>query len=155
MADYKHIFRTVMKETFANISSFGSMIFVYCLALAFLFVDLNFGVIMLIGLVSLDIAGNLIKLILPKKRPDNEPYSNMIEKLHAGSFPSIHAARAAFLALLLNLYFKGIWFGVFIFIIALLVGASRKILDRHYFIDIFAGYVLGILVFLSIQASML
>lgn len=88
-----------------------------------------------------------IKLIFWKPRPDKKSYNNWIEKIETGAFPSIHSARAAFFGLSLlgpiqgDLpYFKL----VLILVFFTLVGLSRIRLKKHDWIDVSAGWLIGI-----------
>jgi membrane-associated phospholipid phosphatase len=101
----------------------------------------------LIGWFCIEIISASIKALYHKKRPNGQTYSNIVEKIDAGSFPSIHSARSSFLFLCLFSIYPGnlrfIFLGLF-----LIVGLSRILLKKHYFNDVIGGYILGIIVFL-------
>jgi len=69
------------------------------------------------------------------------------ERLMERSFPSGHTAAAfclfSFLAFVLVPKYK--WAGVLFFFLALLVGYSRIYLAAHFFLDVYAGSVFGVL----------
>ena len=66
-------------------------------------------------------------------------------RLYAHSFPSGHTcagfALFSFLAFLLPPPYRG-W-GLFLFIVALLIGYSRIYLAAHFFLDVYVGSILG------------
>lgn len=66
-------------------------------------------------------------------------------RLYNNSFPSGHTcagfALMAFLAFLLPPRYKG-W-GICLFLVALLIGYSRIYLAAHFFVDVYAGSILG------------
>lgn len=88
----------------------------------------------------------LIRTFYFKDRPNKEKYSNYLEKLDASSFPSLHATRSIFLALLLTNTNK--LFSLIIIIIALIVVYSRIYIKKHDIIDVFFGSILGFIIYL-------
>ena len=76
----------------------------------------------------------------------NKIKSSLIEKIDSSSFPSMHAARATVLSLFayFNLQFN---LFIFILILSLIILYSRIYLKKHYFRDILAGILIGILSF--------
>jgi len=69
----------------------------------------------------------------------------------ASSFPSGHTISAfALFGLLALLISKKKWMGVLILLIAIIVGISRVYLIHHFFIDIYAGSIIGSLLALII-----
>ena len=65
---------------------------------------------------------------------------------HHFSFPSGHTAGAFCLFTLLALLFPNRRFQVFCFSMAFLVGISRIYLVQHFFEDVYAGSILGVLI---------
>ena len=102
---------------------------------------------LLIALCVNELICSLIKLVFHKPRPDGQAYKGVLEKIDAGSFPSIHASRITLVYLTLfqftdNLILK------FIFILVIVVVTySRVSLKRHYWQDIFGGISIGIIIF--------
>lgn len=96
----------------------------------------------------------LIRFFYFKERPLKFKYKNLIEKLDAASFPSLHAMRASALALILSFYFGNFILGLIFFIGAALSGLAKVILKKHWLLDIFVGFLLGVFVgFVSIILS--
>ncbi len=110
---------------------------------------------LLIALFINELAGSLIKLLFHKPRPDGQKYSNALEKIDAGSFPSLHSSRIALVYLTLaylapNLAFRLLFLGVII-----VVGYSRIFLKKHYLTDVIGGYLFGGLVFLGLMGFLI
>jgi len=99
---------------------------------------------LLIALFVNEILASLIKIIYPKKRPTRQTYSTFLEKIDAGSFPSIHASRItlAYLTIFSNTNSIGIKIAVISVIV--LVILSRILLKKHYWIDVIGGFILGL-----------
>jgi len=91
-------------------------------------------------LILEDIIGGLIKLTFFKHRPIPQSFSNIIQKIDAGSFPSIHSARSFSLFLISCIF--AIWPYCIVFLIFwILIALSRVYLSKHFWIDIL-GWVL-------------
>lgn len=86
-----------------------------------------------------------IRLLYFKHRPKQRQYRNIIERLDAASFPSIHASRVSFLALHFSTY-TGSWLlSIVLSLLALLVFYSRITLQMHDWKDISGGVIVGVL----------
>jgi len=108
--------------------------------------QLRFLLFFWIFFIVLEVIWWAIKLFFFKERPNPMPYSNWIEKILAGSFPSLHSARTfsffIFSCAFVNIY-VAFWFLIFWFNISY----SRVYLKKHYWIDICGGVVLSIIIF--------
>ncbi len=131
---------------FRDMTSLGSIyIYMICPLIALftgeyrLFLQLSFGAV-----ASFMIAV-IIRLIYFKERPNKQPYGNLIEKIDAASFPSIHAARASFMFLAFGSFFRNnVIITIFLAIIALLICYSRIYLKKHDFADVGGGIFMGL-----------
>ena len=113
------------------------------------FIFLGFGKpfwILLGALAINEIIGSLIKIVFPKTRPNGQKYTNIIEKIDAGSFPSLHSSRitVVYLTMFSNAEIL-VMQALFIFII-LMVMLSRVALKKHFFTDIIGGFVIGLII---------
>lgn len=113
------------------------------------FIFLGFGKtfwILLGALAINEIIGSLIKIVFPKTRPNGQEYTNIIEKIDAGSFPSLHSSRitVVYLTMFSNAEIL-VMQALFIFII-LMVMLSRVALKKHFFTDIIGGFVIGLII---------
>jgi len=89
---------------------------------------------------------SLIKLVWYRPRPVPIAWSNWYEKINASSFPSIHAARLAVFATFCILSERFDLYTLWIIITAaLVVGITRVVLKKHYWVDVIGGWVLGVL----------
>ena len=130
------------------------------------------GGIALLGIATITAICNVYKLFTFKARPDNPDgtrpvlsfplrrWTNLllphkaVEFFHyvdASSFPSIHAARAFFLAFYFSGLSQSIFFSIVFLLIAFAVGKSRIVKKRHFASDVLAGFVLGLLIALVLN----
>lgn len=103
---------------------------------------------LLLALLVNEILATIIKIIYPKKRPSGQTYSTVLEKIDAGSFPSIHASRITLVYLTLFSHTDSIWIKVVVLLVIALVILSRVLLKKHYWIDVLGGFVIGVLIWL-------
>jgi len=103
--------------------------------------------VLLVALLVNEITGSIIKIVFPKKRPTGQSYKNVLEKIDAGSFPSLHTSRitVVYLTLFATTPLVGLKTGFIIVI--LLVSISRIYLKKHYPIDVLGGLICGVLIF--------
>lgn len=92
----------------------------------------------------------IIRLFYFKNRPRKETYNNTLEKIDASSFPSVHSARAVFLALTFSKLSDTTAASILLFTIAGAVCYSRIAIKKHYLIDVIGGIVLGIVTFIIV-----
>lgn len=138
---YLRIILKTFKSVVRDFTSFGSILVV--LFISFLLIGGKLLFPALMGLFIVEVACILIKVVFFKKRPLEEEYKNIIEKVDASSFPSSHVARSTFIYLLLFTLTKNIFFIFLIFIIAL----TRIIMKKHYFIDALVGFIIGFAIY--------
>lgn len=84
-----------------------------------------------------------VKFLIRRRRPEGT-WGAIYRNSDPHSFPSGHAARTMMLAVL-TLLLGPIWVGVALTLWALSVSLARVGMGVHYFSDIFAGIILGIL----------
>jgi membrane-associated phospholipid phosphatase len=93
---------------------------------------------------------SLIKLVWSRPRPEPTPWSTWYEKISAGSFPSIHAARLAVFATFLAVSDRFDLYTMWVVIATtLVVGISRVILKKHFWGDVIGGWLIGCAVCLA------
>lgn len=100
---------------------------------------------LLLALLVNEILGSVIKIIFPKKRPNGQTYSTLLEKIDAGSFPSLHASRITLVYLTLFSNTENIVLKIVFILVILLVILSRIKLKKHFWTDVLGGFVLGVL----------
>lgn len=95
-----------------------------------------------------------IKFLWHKPRPNGQLFKGAMEKIDAGSFPSIHAYRIAYTySSLAYIEYKfsngGVLFPIVALVVVVVVGYSRVFLRKHFAVDVLAGYGIG----LSVSAA--
>lgn len=143
---YTRFFRREFDEYVRDFSAFGNF-FILMGLLALVLKGREFSTAV-IGLLITSTAGNVIKFLFHRKRPKHIHYSNFLEKVQSGSFPSIHSSNAMFAGLVIIKTFNSMLVDVFFTLVILIVGYSRYHLKKHYLRDIVGGYVVGFIVFL-------
>ena len=139
---YKTFLRNQVLEYARDCSTFGPFLFAALLCTAAALYDVRIAIRLAAGLAIVEGTGSLVKLLFYTPRPDRQSYDNLIEKIDAGSFPSIHCARVTMLAVVSSpIGGAAIFLGG---LLVLLTGCSRWYIRRHHFIDILAGCVLGL-----------
>jgi membrane-associated phospholipid phosphatase len=90
-----------------------------------------------------------IGLIYNKERPKQKPRNNLLQKIDANSFPSMHSTRITYILLILLQYFQyEIKISIFLSIIYITILYARIHKKRHDYIDIVGGIILGIIPFI-------
>jgi len=98
---------------------------------------------LLLALLLNEVFCSLIKILFPKKRPNVQTYSNLLEKIDAGSFPSIHASRVTLVYLTMFSNTQSLSIKIVLLIAIVLVFVSRITLKKHFWIDVFGGFIIG------------
>lgn len=134
-------------ETFQDSAALGGLPLYSVIALVFLllgrfdvFVQLVIGLVACYGIIA------LVRLFFFRTRPDRQKYRGFLTKIDAGSFPSLHSARAAVLAVVLSQVFVQPFVRVFLWVLVIVVALMRVVLRRHFVGDVIGGVVLGLLV---------
>lgn len=135
---------TLYQEILRDFTSLGNSFILGLIALLTLGLTINFLYI-IIGLVVLEIFGNIIKIIYFKERPNKQNYSGLVSKINASSFPSIHALRAAFVFFYLFLLAPNLLIKIIFLILLVIVPVTRINLKKHYFLDVLFGILVGII----------
>ena len=129
-----------------DLTSFGgSYFYILLIILLLLFKQFRTFKILLIGFILTYLIAMLIRIFYFKDRPNKEKYTKFISKIDASSFPSVHSARAIFIAIILSAMFSNIYVTLFLVFWALIVVYSRIYLRKHYLIDVIVGLIIGIL----------
>jgi len=127
------------------------------LILGSLFVRFRYSILFLLTGISVTIVAFLAKSFFQYDRPFTFfTKKGMIEEIDfiegvhilkgTTSFPSGHTMSAFAVYGLLYLLLRKRWWGLPIFIVALLVGLSRVYLVHHFLMDIYLGSILGLMI---------
>ncbi len=125
----------------------GTFFFTVILAITLALGNTTLFIQLLAGFFFTGIIITLTRMIYFKPRPKPKEYTNFIERIDASSFPSWHAARIVFLALSFHVFFKNKYISLILTVVTLLVCYSRIRLQKHDWIDLTAGIVLGALTY--------
>lgn len=124
----------------------GFWLYILITVLFFAVGEFGWGVLLLLSLIVLFALIILIRLIYFKPRPRPYKFNRWYDKIDASSFPSMHAARAAMLAVILSYYFRSPVLTAIFITCSLGVAAARVVSKKHFFSDVVAGLVLGVAV---------
>src|SRR3989344_3302150 len=148
-----YLYQNTMKKTlhkqvhvfFRDVTAMGGLAASILLILLFisspLLIPLIAGSIITAGIVV------LIRIFYFKNRPKKETYRNFWQRIDASSFPSLHTARIVFLAMLFSVHFANRYLTILCFVTAALVAYSRIYLQKHDWIDVAGGLLVGVLTY--------
>jgi undecaprenyl-diphosphatase len=102
------------------------------------------AVVMLGGIAIVAVILLVLKYLIRRRRPEGK-WGRMYRSTDPHSFPSGHAARCFFLAVLAT-GFGPVWLAAILWVWAPLVALARTALGVHYVSDIAVGALLGILI---------
>ena len=139
-------FQKQKQDFWRDITTFGGAYFYFTLVLLFFAVGkTNFALKLTAGFFVIYFTAIIIRLFYFKNRPKKESYDNLLGKIDASSFPSVHSARVVFLALTLSEFSDSfqVKVSLLLFIIAGAVCYSRIAIKKHYWIDVNGGIFLG------------
>jgi membrane-associated phospholipid phosphatase len=129
---------------FRDVSALGGMVsYVSVVAFAF-FMDQRLFLPLIVGLAIIVVVTVVTRLLFFRDRPRRQAYTGVISRIDASSFPSLHSARATYLAVMLSVVSESIGVALLSSLLALLVCCSRYKLRKHFVSDIVAGVVLGL-----------
>ena len=140
------LLRYIGNEFFSSVTVFGHPVFYILLILLIVKFQLALVLPLAFGLALIEIICIIIKLLYKKRRPIPQAEQRWFLRIDAQSFPSVHSARAAFLAFGALAVDATVASFVFCVGLALRVGYSRIYLKKHYVLDIISGFALGIII---------
>ena len=137
--------QTISDVAFRDITTFGGAIFYTILVVSlFLFHQQKLAFILLAGFIITLFITVIIRLLYFRPRPVKQEFHNIIERIDASSFPSLHTSRAIFLAGIGISYSPSFLFSLFCMLSAALIIYSRIHLKKHDGIDVLGGIVVGL-----------
>lgn len=104
---------------------------------------------LIVFLLVLETICTFIKFCFFKERPKKLNYTNIIWKLLASSFPSLHTSRTFGIFLFSFIYSFN--YSTYFFVFALLIWYSRIFLKKHYLGDVVWGILITIIIFFVYQ----
>ncbi len=137
---------------FQYITWLGDGITVTIIVLSLLFIKFRFAMLAAIISIVSSLLIVLLKNIFDEPRPSiyikdvDLNYVKGVTLYQHFSFPSGHTAAAFSLYCVLALMTKNKYAGIFFFMLALVVGASRIYLFQHFLTDVYFGALIGVVV---------
>lgn len=141
----KTFYQHFKNDLWSSVTMFGSPIFYLFLILFLIKTDHLLAIKLIILLAAVEIFCWAIKILYKKDRPAAQSRENLIARIDANSFPSIHAARISALAIYLNSIYQSGYFMAVGLLMILLVGYSRIFLKKHDTKDVLGGFLIGVL----------
>lgn len=130
-----------------DVTSFGTFYhLIFLIAVLISFSQYQTAYKLAIGQITMYVVSVPIKVFLFKNRPKKMGHKNIIEKIEASSFPSVHTMRIFFVSSVLMPVFNNIAISIILVILSLTVAYSRIYLKRHYYADVIAGAAIGIII---------
>jgi len=142
---YQSFLKHKLSTWFRDFTSLANPLILLFVPLAVLGPSHNYLVLFILLAIN-EIACSLIKIIFPKKRPDGQQYKNLLEKIDAGSFPSLHTSRITITYLSLFFLYDVLMLKLLCCLVIAIVGYSRLHLKKHFLVDVVAGFIIGILI---------
>ncbi|MBI5332066.1 MAG: phosphatase PAP2 family protein [Candidatus Aenigmarchaeota archaeon] len=137
----------IKKDNYRDFSAFGGLpIYIMILMILYTIGEMPALKQLAAGLVIAYIITVFFRVFYFKQRPEKQKYKNFIEKIDAGSFPSLHAMRSAILGVVLASYFANVLLTVIFALCIIGVAITRVLLKRHDPVDVSAGMGIGLAV---------
>jgi len=137
----------MIEEFLQDIKALGGLPFYVIIILLFVIMG-NYPVVFALtfGLIVAYLITISIRLVYFKERPKKVKYKNLIQKIDASSFPSLHVIRAAILGIILATTISTPLFSMLSIPCILLVAYARVKLNRHHVSDVVGGLFFGVVI---------
>lgn len=154
---------TFLDYFFVFFTSLGEGIFLTLLGVILLFTRLKYFFIYLVDISVVGLVIMFLKIgVFPERvRPSiffsghyNLHFVQGVPIFTDYSFPSGHTAVAFAVFFLLAIYIRRTWVSLILLCVALLVGLSRMYLLEHFWIDVYFGSLIGILITLLVYIGL-
>ena len=138
-------------EVLRDVSALGGSLFTTLgVVLIILIGKVSLFVELVVGLVVVYMLGIGIRQIYFKERPKKLKYTNWPEKIYASSFPSIHSMRTWLYVMVFGLHFDNLLLWIVLICVGIIVAYSRMYLEKHDFVDVVVGSMVGIVVGIAV-----
>lgn len=132
------------QENIYDISSLGgNPVYISVAVLFWLFGHVNVTYRLAVALILCYAVTTFFRLAIFRERPQKQKFKNVLERIDASSFPSLHSMRAAVWALSAAVFFNQPFVWILAAITALSVAAARVLQKRHHLTDAMAGLIAG------------
>ena len=142
MQENKSFWSYKLNDWFRDFTSLANPILLVFVPFVFLGNTKTFHYLLFALLIN-EIFCSIIKILFPKKRPTGQTYKNLIEKIDAGSFPSIHASRITIVYLTMFSNTENLAIKITFISVIILVFFSRVKLKKHFWVDVLGGFIIG------------
>jgi len=141
----KNFLKKKLNSWFRDFTSLANPLILLFVPLAVLKPSYNYCILLALLAVN-EIVCSLIKVVFPKKRPDGQAYTNLLEKIDAGSFPSLHTSRITITYLSLFFLNDVLILKILYCLVIAAVAYSRVQLKRHFWMDLIGGFAIGLII---------
>ncbi len=139
--------KDVYRDLVSEVSALGSVVVYVVVTLVFLVQGYSQVFDRLAAALILGYAvATLFRMAFFKQRPKKRAFKTFIEKIDAGSFPSLHAMRATFGSVILGAFFQNILVCSLLVLCVIGVSYARMREKRHYLADVLVGIALGLVI---------
>ena len=143
--------KNIIKDFVSEFSFFGSLPFyVFISIFVLLLGETNLFYLLAVGLFFCYFFAISIRLFYFKSRPKAVKYKNVIGKIIASSFPSVHSWQIAMLTIFFTFYYSSLIFLILFGLLSLMVFFSRYHLKKHFVSDIVFGALFGVVESLTV-----
>lgn len=142
----------ILDKFFYYITYIGDGIIYLIVLIPLLIIRIRYAIYGLISYIISGLIAQILKRIFNTPRPKlllqdvNLYFVNGVDVYSNYSFPSGHAVSAFSLLLLLSIITPRKFLGVFFFLVALFTALSRVYLAQHFFIDVYLGSLIGVII---------
>jgi len=147
-------FKSILDIFFKQLTELGSLTILTSIVIFTFFFDKTLALKLFVGVASVTIIAFIIKAVFFHARPKKQSFKNIIERIDASSFPSIHSARITILTFWLIIYSNNLLLQILLAIAGILIAYSRIYLKKHYYADVIGGIILGIILNIIIYYTM-
>ena len=140
-----------IESAFRDVSALGSHVFVFILIVFAYLIGLKLlSLQLLVAVVLSYFIIMIIRTFYFRNRPVKEKFNSFFSKIDSSSFPSAHSSRGIIILILLSKYFNNLYLTLFLSFCTLVLIYSRLRLKKHFFSDILAGAILGVVISLFV-----
>ena len=133
-----------MNLVLRDLSTLGGLFLYSIVVLIFFFIgEKEVALRLIIGTALMYVIVSVLRLLYFTERPKKRDYHNVVEKIDAGSFPSMHMVRTTFLFGTLFHRFNDLRILLLFTVLLMGVGYSRVYLKNHYLKDLIVGVIIG------------
>jgi len=139
--------KLIKKIILENVTFFGSSgFYIFLILFTFLIGSIKLSIWLSLGFLVNMILAIAIKLLFFRHRPRKERFSNILEKIDASTFPSIHSMRSVSMLIFFFSYYNQLYLTLLFLAMSIGVFFSRYYLKKHFLKDIIFGILLGSLI---------